>query len=1079
LTVFAYDPPVDTAGPLQVRIYEPTLGSYGAGGRVPLDRVGVSFSVAVALENSAETEIRGSLRLSVIDNWKVNPPDRVSFAVPPRGREQFRFQVTIGEGTFNADYPVHAHAEFQYLGRQLVAHPILLLATSLSNPPRAELPVEWNPVPVPATGGMGLWRLPIRREAAVVERRNLSASRTGAETAENAGLIQYGVQVARGTTREAVCMTIGPRPPAFNEQCRLVRVEYPLHFAGPRPVKLRFGLSGTARCRVRAIPFGGSIEEGTILFERTVALEKWEDFEVSLDSLAGRRIRLQLEAEGDPEVSEQVYFAEPSIITGSPLQPLAFPPAMGREARSLGTIEQSGYSYEVRLWPGRRGLLDSAVGFINRESRLFFNGFQVEVLGDDLDDWRSAQELVSIAEESVGGRYRVRHSFRGWAGNFDLLGEMWVAEDVLLGRFWLENTPAPRPWLAVYLERVSLGPWSEKVNRVYAGVGNVIEEPSSFVMGFGGHRLASSFVGFDFANGFSLLQAVDTPPDHLEVDPDLKIYTLSTPHSQTLSIIPSVSAWQAAIAWREVAGLRPAGGVVNLAGRFVFDLWAFDLGYSAGAGGLQHSFKYGLTDAVVVWHNWQRWGYDYRLPDIFPPSPSGGTEAEFAQLVAVCRENGVLFAPHDNYIDFYPDAEGFSFDKIAFQVDGSPRKAWYRSSLLAQSYRFRPDCVRPFLERNLRLIKKAFHPNAYFIDVWSSMGPYDFWTSEGAFFDRTVTRKEWRNSFAWIRDFLGGDAPQISEAGHDQLIGWLDGAQANHLRIAQPPAEGFVIAAGHSDTARIPWLDAVVHDVFVLHGAGYSDRYAGGLDSRLHGIYSDDYITTEVLTGHPAMVSMPFGRDVVRKYWLLHGMMRGLALCRIDDVEFVGGSLHHQHVRWNNGAEVWVNRGPGEWQVEGHILPQYGFYGRVPVTDGTIEAAIEVLEGVIVEWSQTPEQVYANARPIVLDESFRSSLRSDGPDPRPMRMNPEGRLITFESVLTNGGARLTPEGNGLKIIPLPESTYFKLLIDWSDLPWKLEPARQLEAVDEEDRVLWSLPAQEQEDRILLNCEPGVFGYRLR
>jgi hypothetical protein len=30
---------------------------------------------------------------------------------------------------------------------------------------------------------------------------------------------------------------------------------------------------------------------------------------------------------------------------------------------------------------------------------------------------------------------------------------------------------------------------------------------------------------------------------------------------------------------------------------------------------------------------------------------------------------------------------------------------------------------------------------------------------------------------------LGDSAPRISESGHDQLIGWLDGAQANHLRV--------------------------------------------------------------------------------------------------------------------------------------------------------------------------------------------------------------------------------------------------------------------------------------------------------
>jgi hypothetical protein len=827
------------------------------------------------------------------------------------------------------------------------------------------------------------------------------------------------------------------------------------------------------------LPFAESTEESHLLLDRSVSLEKWEDRELELDRFAGQPIRLQLEAEGIPEVSEQACFAEPSIITGSPLKPLAFPPSVNRESRGLGTIEQSGARYEVRLWPGRRGLLDSATAFMGDECQLLFNGFRIRVLGDALDDWRSAQELVAVKEESKDGRYRVRHSFRGWAGSFDLLGEVWTSDNVFRTRFWLENTPLARPWLAVNLEEVAAGAWSEKVDRVYAGVGNVIEDPDAFVMGFGGHRLASSFVGFDFANGISIVQAVDTPPDRLEVDPDRNIYTLNTPHSQTLTFIPSVGAWQAANGWRKVAGLRAGAGVAKLAGRFVFDLWAFDLGYSAGARELQRSFKYGLTDAAVVWHNWQRWGYDYRLPDIFPPNPIGGTEAEFAELVRLCRDNGVLFAPHDNYIDFYPDAEGFSYKKIVFQPDGSPRKAWYRSSLLAQSYRFRPDCVRPFLERNLRLIKEAINPNSYFIDVWSSMGPYDFWSHDGKFFDRTVTRKEWGESFAWIRDFLGDNAPQISEAGHDQLIGWLDGAQANHLRVEQPSGRDFVITVGNSGSERIPWLDAVVHDVFVLHGAGYSDRYAGGLDSRLHGIFSDDYITTEVLTGHPAMVSLPFGRNVVRKYWLLHGIMRGLALRRIEEVEFVGDSFHRQRVRWDNGAEVWVNRGDNEWQVGDHLLPQYGFWARVPVQGGTAEAVIERHDGIIIEWAQTPQNLYANARPVVLDRDLGSGRPAEGPDPRPQRMNPGGRLISFGAVSTNGGVRLMREGNALMVTPLPESPHFVMSIDWASLPWKLPGVQNVEAIDEDNRVLWSVPVSKQGDQILLTCEPNVFAYRLQ
>ena len=305
---------------------------------------------------------------------------------------------------------------------------------------------------------------------------------------------------------------------------------------------------------------------------------------------------------------------------------------------------------------------------------------------------------------------------------------------------------------------------------------------------------------------------------------------------------------------------------------------------------MDRAAEYGIADSVVVWHNWQRWGYDYRLPDLYPPNPGFGTFDDFRALTAACNRQGTFFAPHDNYIDFYPDATGFTYDSIVFNQNGTPQRAWFHHYRGAQSYRSRPDQLMSYVQRNVGLEKDGFGPTAYFIDVWSSMAPYDYWTNEGKFVDRGVAQKSWGGIFAWIREALGNDAPQISEAGHDKLIGWLDGAQAQQLRI-DPKARDFTWKINCADSERIPWIDVAWHDKFILHGAGYPDRYAGGLGEAQHGAYSDDYITTEVLSGRPAMVPQPFNRDVIRVYWLLNDAMRALALDRVDDVEFVGNDI--------------------------------------------------------------------------------------------------------------------------------------------------------------------------------------------
>jgi len=232
-----------------------------------------------------------------------------------------------------------------------------------------------------------------------------------------------------------------------------------------------------------------------------------------------------------------------------------------------------------------------------------------------------------------------------------------------------------------------------------------------------------------------------------------------------------------------------------------------------------------------------------------------------------------------------------------------------------------------------------------------------------------------------------------------------------------------------------------------LHGAGYPGRYEGGLDSKTHGVYSDDYMATEMLTGRPAMVSEAFSRDVVRKYWLLHDVMEALALRKIDSVEFVEGDIHRQHVRWDNGAEVWVNRGNKEWKAGEHLLPPYGFYARAGV-----EAAIETVGGRTVEWARSPVAVYGNAR---------------------------GEVAALGAIEASSGVRITRDKTGLLVMALPESAAFQLRLQTSGLPWQGADPGQAEALDESGNVIGTLPLRREGDKVVLDYAAGVSAYRLK
>src|SRR5208283_489555 len=123
---------------------------------------------------------------------------------------------------------------------------------------------------------------------------------------------------------------------------------------------------------------------------------------------------------------------------------------------------------------------------------------------------------------------------------------MWVEREGFMVRFWLENTPTPRPWFDVHLEEVTAGPWSERATRIYAGQGNVVEDPKTFRLDYDGYILATSYVGFDFANGVSLLQGVDITPNRLQVDPESRVYTLNSALAPTFTFLPTPNVWQAA-----------------------------------------------------------------------------------------------------------------------------------------------------------------------------------------------------------------------------------------------------------------------------------------------------------------------------------------------------------------------------------------------------------------------------------------------------------------------------------------------------------------------------------------------------
>jgi hypothetical protein len=114
-----------------------------------------------------------------------------------------------------------------------------------------------------------------------------------------------------------------------------------------------------------------------------------------------------------------------------------------------------------------------------------------------------------------------------------------------------------------------------------------------------------------------------------------------------------------------------------------------------------------------------------------------------------------------------------------------------------------------------------------------------------------------------------------------------------------------------------------------------------------------------LLTGHALMIDLSaMGRGAVRKYWLAQDFIASVARDDIRQVEFAGGDIHRLIVSWNSGARVCVNRGAADWVVEGHTLPQFGYWAK----NGAIESSIERFGAAIAEQARSPGKYYCNSR---------------------------------------------------------------------------------------------------------------------
>ncbi len=983
-SLFAYTGHRTTSGPLSMYFGTPERFSK----QETITKLDTPLELKAKLENKGDTALPLKLTFRTIETFEfldAEPDTRDTFSktveLPAKGSMEVAVKVVARAGTYTAHYPVRLDVEFQHDGQTTTANIVQVVETelpgggTLKNPLLGQTVSDPKQLPLntlPERGGLSLTTLDSYRGVWNYDGKPEQILPVGFQGTDKTSSAVAG---RNSVDRDGIGrQSLGMHPP-YKGGIGNVGVEYRVKLPETKPISLSF-FSAMRSVTPPESPSDGITYrikvDGKTMYEKHDAETVWIAHEVDLSEFAGKEILLTLQSDPGPKRNtncDQCYWGDVVLFAGEK------PAVLSAEAKqklfdeNLQAVKTGKTeSPKTRIFNldggligavtfGENGFVDGVIGLGNAEKQVQFDGLKVWTKGQPIGSWPSSVSSgpwTSKNEQPENAPPKpVKKSSPQRAGDEAQRSprtEALFAQDIEFadrkGTLFFgvtKNGPALQFSLDSseidLIDRIEFGPATQHASKVYYGHGYCIVEPEAFVAHAGGHNLASSHVGMDFENGISVLQATSFPPDRFVVDPKTKRYTLSVHPATTITLLPGTAgALDCAIRFRPLHETQPSAGFKTKAGRFVFDIWGGK--FREHAKTIELAAKYGLTDSLFIVHNWQRYGYDNRLPDIWPPNPERGTLQDMQETLKLCDKHGIQYGLHDNYIDFYPDADEYGFDVTTFHANGQPRTAWNNYGIEALSYQFRPDRVQKFLERNFDLMVPQLPMSTYFVDVFTSAPPFDFYDREGNFHSRAETRQCWAKAFDTIRDRLSKananfpSATTISEAGMDSLVGYLDGADCQFMMLS-PESGEFRIRIRCKQWSRVPWFDAVHHTKFSQHGVGYSGRYEAQRGRATHGIESDDYITSEILTGHALMVDFgSWRRGAVRKYWLAQDLIRHLADKEITKVEFVDGNIDRQIISWSDGATVYANLGDSDWTIHPvvktgkrtFILPQYGYF---------------------------------------------------------------------------------------------------------------------------------------------------------
>jgi len=319
----------------------------------------------------------------------------------------------------------------------------------------------------------------------------------------------------------------------------------------------------------------------------------------------------------------------------------------------------------------------------------------------------------------------------------------------------------------------------------------------------------------------------------------------------------------------------------------------------------------GIEKCMLLLAGWNRMGYDREHVDMWPPARDAGGIAGLRKAAETVKENGYLFALHDNYDDFYPDAPTFDEKYILKNEDQSLHLGGTWDG--GVTYITRPSQRLELLNRNMALIQKDIPLNAYYFDVITNTSHYECYDSL-----QMMTRKE---DLGYRLKLLQNITDRGLVIGGERGTDWAL-KEVAFCEGLSGGGTGYHRGVTYRTGITIPLFYLVYHESVV----GYW-QHGTPMGREDHS----NHVLSDLLNAQPSSWSVEYDQwedlkpRIKETYELLSPLHQRTAHEAMVDHQILSKDLKVQHTTFSDGTKVWVNYGLRTHSVENFKLPPKGF----------------------------------------------------------------------------------------------------------------------------------------------------------